>query len=977
MTKLTIFFAALIVTIPVTALSQTTSTISGRVTDAATGGPLPGANVLLKGTSLGASTNLDGKYAISDVPAGSYVLEVSYIGYTARLLNVLVTAGATIRKNVQMKAVGVKGKEVIVTAQASGQNAAINQQLSSDNIVNVVSAARIQQLPDANAAESVGRLPGVYLLRSGGEGYEVSIRGLQPKYNQVTIDGVQMAATSSSNRATDLSMISSSMLSGIEVYKTVTPDMDAAVLGGVVNFQIREAKKSPTGGPEIDLSSQGGYSGLQNSYNDYKFSGAIGDRFFDDRFGILAQGVLENVNLTDDQLSAGYAQETNNFGVYNPLILQTLTLTYTPRYRRRYDATISMDYRLPEGKIDLMNFFSRGYTNTQNRATDYDLNRNYIIYKAGVSQNTLNTVVNVIDFKQKVASFNLHARFSNAFSDNFSPPSWSLSFQQSPAGLNTVPAGENPTVIAEAGSAKTNLSDMYLNGIGSSNSYNKQRNIVGSIDIQRTFTVSDIISGKLKLGGKYRYTSRWYSTGDGSGNIYDLTATNLRADIVNAMPWMSKSPYNVNPNGSAPFPFAMFADPSYSYGTFLNGNYTMGMGTNFELLSQVMDLIKKFTVGMIGYVGGPYTPNTFDEIANNYSGNEYESAGYIMATLNLGSQLSIIPGVRYQGLETSYRASRIPLAKTSTTYPLPFPHEDTTINQYHGFWLPDVIVNYKPLSWLGIRAAYTSTLSYPDFSSIIPIIDIFSSSVTYNSFALTPAHSQNYDLAFSFYNNTVGLLTVDGYLKRIYNLIFGLGSTYIFDPSNYPGLPSYTKGFELSTDINDPFRVDDWGTGVDWQTHFWYLPGVLSGLVLDVNYTHIFSKAQYPQALTLPGVFPTYTPTHIDTFYTARLIDQPDNIVNLSVGYDYIGFSAVVSMIYQAGVFTGANFWPELRRNKDKYLRWDLSVKQKLPWYGLQVFLDINNINGESDVSLLQGSGFPTSEQDYGMKADLGIRWAI
>ncbi len=976
--KTTGFVVAVMFCLPILALAQTPGTISGRVIDAKTGDPLPGANVLLKGTGLGASTTLNGRYSISNVPPGPYTMRVSYIGYRNLEVAVKVEPGIRLLEDLELQAVGVKAKGVTVTAQASGQNALINQQLSSQNIVNVVSAARIQALPDANAAESVGRLPGVYLLRSGGEGYEVAIRGLQPKYNEVMIDGVQMAATSTSNRAVDMSMISSNMLNSIKVYKTVTPDMDAAVLGGVVDFGIREARRTPSGAPEVDLSAQGGYNGLQNAYsNDYKFSGAIGDRYFDNKFGILVQGVVENVDLTDDQLSAGYAQQTQNFNAYNPLLLQTLTLTYTPRQRQRYDATVSMDYRLPKGKLDFMNFFSRGYTHTQNRAEDYDLNRNYIIYKAGASQNTLNTLVDLLDFKQDISSFNLDVRFSQAYSDNYSPPSWGLSFQQSPAGLNTVPAGENPVLIAEAGQAMTNLDNMFLNGISSSNSYNKQRNLTGSIDIDKSFDISDFVTAKIKFGGKYRYTYRWYSTADGSGNIYDQTAVNLRADIIEAMPWMAEPPYNVNPNGSAPFPFAMFEDPSYRYGNFLNGNYSIGPGTNLGLLSQVMNLIKKYTVGMFGFTGGPYTPNTYDAVATNYTGNEYESAAYAMVTLNIGPQLTIIPGVRYQGLKTSYTAARIPTAYRGNTFPLPYPYQDTTIDQYHGYWLPDISMNYKPLSWLGVRASYTNTLTYPDFTSIVPIIDIFSSTVTWHNYALKPARSQNYDLALSVYNNSIGLLTVDGFLKRIDNLIFGLGSTYITDPSEYPGLPEYTKGYELSTKINDPFRVNVWGTEFDWQTHFWYLPGLLTGFVFDVNYTHIFSGAKYPYALTILGGFPKYIPVHIDTFYTARLVDQPNNIVNLSAGYDFKGFSVVVSMIYQADVFTSANFWPELRQNKAKYVRWDLAIKQNLPWAGMQAYFNLNNINGESDVNLLQGSGYPTSEQDYGMTADFGLRWSL
>ncbi len=168
--------------------------VQGYVRDAKTGEPLLGATVMFVGTSMGAATDMKGKYIIPNVPPGNYTIKVIYIGYE-EWKSAITVAGENFQQDFKLDPVGVMGTEVVVTAQAAGQNAAINQQLSSTQIVNVVSAAKIQELPDANAAESVGRLPGVFVLRSGGEGYEVAIRGLQPKYNEVTIDGIKMGAS--------------------------------------------------------------------------------------------------------------------------------------------------------------------------------------------------------------------------------------------------------------------------------------------------------------------------------------------------------------------------------------------------------------------------------------------------------------------------------------------------------------------------------------------------------------------------------------------------------------------------------------------------------------------------------------------------------------------------------------------------------------------------------------------------------------
>jgi hypothetical protein len=167
--------------------------------------------------------------------------------------------------------------------------------------------------------------------------------------------------------------------------------------------------------------------------------------------------------------------------------------------------------------------------------------------------------------------------------------------------------------------------------------------------------------------------------------------------------------------------------------------------------------------------------------------------------------------------------------------------------------------------------------------------------------------------------------------------------------------------------------VDLYGIEFDWQTHLWYLPNPFTGLVLSVNYTHTYSNTKYPQVVTTldPN---TYQVTHSISYFSSRILDQPDNILNLAVGYDYEGFSARVSLLYQADIFKQVNFWPELRYATDKQTRWDLSVKQKLPWFGVQAFFDINNINGAQDVSLDEGNNYPSSIQDYGMSADFGFR---
>jgi TonB-dependent receptor len=937
--------------------------IEGTVRDAQTGEPLPGANVILTGTSLGASSDIHGKYTILNVPQGSHSIRATYVGYTPFSATILIEGTANISYDFKLNAVAIEGQTVVVTAQALGQNQAINQQLASKQIVNVVSAARIQELPDANAAESVGRLPGVSVTRQGGEGNQVVIRGLSPKYNEVMINGVAMAPTDPGDRGTDLSMISSSMLEGIEVTKAITPDMDGEVLGGTVNFTLKEAGATETGIPTIGVLTQGTYNGLEKSYGDYKVVASLENRFFDNQLGVFAEADVERKNLTSNELGGSYFLNNEILGAQNPVYLSNLNLNDIFRDRKRYGGTIVMDYRIPDGKVSLINLFSSGDTKTQNRGESYDVSvtgRSHQ-YTATVSENKLNVITNLLEYEQTLPLVVVDAKLSHSYSENHDPNDISLNFVNSNDGVSG-PAYQrlDPRLIPEL--AVDDLSQTKLQSLSASNSFSRDRAIVGSLDLLSPVRVSDNLTGSLKFGGKIQYRTRSYDYNQSDGALL-VSGGGLRQAILDAFPWMKQQV----PTGVAPLPITLFEDGIFSYGKFLGGDYTMGAPINIALMQPVINIARQF--GALE----AWSHNSIASTTNDYSGYEHQGAVYAMVTANLGEEITLLGGARYQNLTTSYTAPRG--FQTNTSH-FNYTYRDTTINESQGRWLPMAHLIYRPFAWLQVRVAYTNTLAYPDYNTITPRIDLGFSSVSWNNFALKESHSSNYDLVVSFLDNGIGLFSVDGFYKRIDNLIFPI-SRFVIDPSQYPGPPISPAGYQVNTYFNDPFVVDLLGIELDWQTHFWYLPGPLSGLVLSVNFTHIFSKAQYP----LTTISTTYSPdppyvvkTYNETYYEDRLINQPDNIINLALGYDYSGFSTRVSMLYQADVFKGENFWPELRINTARYLRWDLSVKQALPWSGLQAFFDLNNFNNARDVDINQGSGYPAAEQYYGLTADVGLR---
>ena len=178
---------------------------------------------------------------LTNITEGDYIVKVTYIGYKQETNSLSITDTKEYTLDFALDYTSVEGKTVVVTAQAKGQMDAINRQLKAKSIKNIVSSDRIQELPESNAAEAVARIPGVSIRREGGEGNKVVIRGLSPKYNRVTVNGTNLASADTSDRSTDVSMISQYMLEGIEVTKAGTPDQEGDVLGGTINFILKIA----------------------------------------------------------------------------------------------------------------------------------------------------------------------------------------------------------------------------------------------------------------------------------------------------------------------------------------------------------------------------------------------------------------------------------------------------------------------------------------------------------------------------------------------------------------------------------------------------------------------------------------------------------------------------------------------------------------------------------------------------------------
>jgi hypothetical protein len=105
------------------------------------------------------------------------------------------------------------------------------------------------------------------------------------------------------------------------------------------------------------------------------------------------------------------------------------------------------------------------------------------------------------------------------------------------------------------------------------------------------------------------------------------------------------------------------------------------------------------------------------------------------------------------------------------------------------------------------------------------------------------------------------------------------------------------------------------------------------------------------------------------------MLYQPDHILNLTLGYDFHGFSIRTSMQYKYNILSGVNWQPGLRETSDDLYLFDLAVSQKLPFAGLVLYGNIKNLSKAFEIDLNDGTGYMSNKEYYGLTTDIGLKF--
>lgn len=870
-----VFFAVFAVAVTTINLSAQTPTgiIYGKVTEAGSTGGLPGATIVVKGTNLGTSSDVTGIFMFQNVPTGKITIAVSFIGYATKEMELNIEAIEMTMVTVELDFDITSLQEVTIKASLEGQQKALNQQLSADNIKNIVSGDLISRFPDLNVAEALQRVPGVNITRSRGEGSTVSIRGTPAHFTTININGEQIPSTQDNGaRNESLDLIAADQLSSMEITKAITPDMDGDAIGGTVNLRTPVAKDTKL---SLRAEAGGGYNSLSQGFN------GIGRLKGDKRFFPTSKidngrlGVMLGLSyFGTDNAEDGYAAVWSGSGDtpiqrlgLDTVVIENYSMSDLINQRKRYGATATLDYQFVPGSSIVFNvIYSRRQDHDQRNRLFGILNES-----AGIQWQTLDSLtgaelrrdISVKDYYSENFSYNLQGNHlfkkiniewalfrspSKRFEENFGGRFVRGADSRIALRTNNEDGIYNDFPQFESTSEGLGFYDPFtINAIDRYEANTillKASNNVAKINLRIPYKINSA-EGFIKGGLKYR---QQFNNRDQTSVLSNFSDPN---QVLNEKAAFASV--------VSDFEDQDFMNNKIRFGPSIDeSKFTNFYNKNDKLF--VLDNIRSSRNSLFG----------------TYSASETITSGYLMTRLQWKKWMTIV-GLRYEANTVDYDAFEVNNV-TGTGNPM----SDGT---NYSFLLPNVHVRYALTKLSNVRFAFTQSYARANFTDVIPFlqIDEAGSNLVAGNPDLRPAFSTNIDLLYEKYLSSIGILSAGVFYKNINDFQFNRNLPFL-----RPGDPYYEQfpGYSFRQEQNGENAIV-YGLEVNVQAPLDFLPGLLSGLGTYFNYTYTESDA--------------FTSDRTDI----NLPGQAKNTWNAALTFDYKRFTIKGSVNYNGSFLAG------------------------------------------------------------------------
>ncbi|HEY0946529.1 MAG TPA: TonB-dependent receptor [Opitutaceae bacterium] len=937
-----------------------TGSVSGRVSDAATGRSLRGAVISVAGTPILEYSDSEGRYTLAGVPAGTHRIEVEYVGLDSLAGDVMVVAGETVTFNAPLASTALQLETFTVSEQARGQALAINQQRTASGIVNIVSEETFGAMVDGNIGTALQRLPGLSVNENqDGTPSSINIRGIAGEFNSFQIDGNRVPAAGNSH-AFDARTFAADGVTNIEVIKAPTPDRDGDAIGGIVNVISRSAFQRD--GRAVKLRAAGvlneepnnwGYAGTL-SYSDL-YSVGSGEKNLGVSFSV---GLYETdrYSLNSDQDWVQVTPENNpdlNLDQYDIPVwfMESTHWEYSLRTTNTQTFSSSIDFRTDDDnsfyfrpvisrhtregltyETDI-NIDTRFQDDPDGRKTYAELTPNYGRGTPGDdgSRGTLGWVGTALDDEDKFYSLNFGGRHERGPSvityDLFTSRSKRTVNRDNE--LNMVMEPDDPYFLFEY-EVDHPFGDVRINQLNPDELDPRDLSLVdeGELIVETSEKTEDVFSARadwerefaldrgefsVKTGAKYRSSEPEF---DRSTDVYATDDT---------------------------FPYAQVMDPTDAV-EFLKPKYYDAQPDKAEALLASNPELYEFQE----------EDSLEDSNISDYAAKEETSAAYVMGTYQFGRH-TVIGGVRFERIEWQNTNKLVSYLDGEASV--------TTVDRgsSESFWLPGLHLRHALTPKLILRESVYRSYARARLSELSRGRFVNEDGdISDGNPDLKPAESDNLDLQLEYYTDHGGLYSVGFFYKDITN--FSYDQVYDFNELDANGIPIPAEDgdFEYERPVNGT-SAKNYGVELIARQRLVFLPGPLKGFSVALSATFTESEAEYPNRtdgrdLPLPGF--------------------SDYLFTGTVEYVWRNFSARVDYRYRGDYVEGLGSDIE----SDEFYAAEERVDAELGYRlarGLLIFANATNLTDRGQISY---QGYPPFVEDAsfaGTKYTFGVEYSF
>ncbi|MDP9011585.1 MAG: TonB-dependent receptor [Pseudomonadota bacterium] len=749
--------------------------------------------------------------------------------------------------------------EIQVTGIRKSLVDALNAKRSSSEIVDAIAAEDIGKFPEQNLAESLQRITGVQIQRTSGEGQYVSIRGLDPKFALVQLDGRELPAVPSisGTRPFDYGILAAEFVNSVEVFKTPSADLAEGGLSGTVN--VRSVDPDTLKGRQFTVVAKG-VDDLGSGKRDPHLTALYTDKLLDGHLGVmvgvdyykshyqfddyLAYGMEPYVGATGSGTN-GLVQNWNRGGDQTTPYLfdnaQSLGQYQGERLRDTYVGGLTFRVN------DSLEFYTQAFYAMKHN--DYQW---YYEQPRYTNPNAANSVLSTVLASSPPNLLKTVSETNVDYRNNWRPDYLRTSLSNYAGGVNfdldqfkfnvdvyTADAKQKETNFSFDPIARASVTSTISGGpaVVTFNPGFDPLNPANYVGIGADGAIAQPSEDKISaisLKGSYEFGNDWLTRLEFGGRFSrneDSTQPNSLLVSAKTLAGLLGAAY----------------DPTVEGGSFSAAPYLMQRTFSFfgssitALGSNTGALLAKVPLSTL-LASTPITQN----LAGSYDILEKDASGFLRVDFQApGLPLKGNVGVRFVSTRQTSNGyspdlTKIQYDNQGSTTIIPTTTAVSVMHDYTNV-LPSLNLTYTISPTLIARFAAAKTMTRPDLSSIAPntTVNAGTQSISRGNPDLQPFTAVQLDGSIEWYFSDASLLSLAVFNKDVKNFIQNSTTTEVLNVQRVQGGGTVAIPFSVFEPVNSSTSTTLRGFEAGYQQAFTFLPAPLDGLGTLLNYSHI------------------------------------------------------------------------------------------------------------------------------------------